>query len=151
VKTYQLRLIYHAHKARVKVNIAISDVLHDLENNEQAVVLDRISLDIDFDRKLSMEEAGKIARSIIARSRSMYDVTPIITHSGCHGIHVTYYLNDLVPAKDAGDLKLQVYEDLRLKELDTRLDKHALDPEHLFRLLLTLNTKCNNEASSFTT
>ena len=83
------------------MNIAISDALNDLENNEQAVVLDRINLDINFDRELSMEEVGKIARSIIARSRSVYDITPIIAHSGCHGIHVTYYLNDLVPAKDA--------------------------------------------------
>jgi len=146
IKTYQLRLIYHAYKSNAKVNIAISDALHDLESNESAVVLDRVSLDIDFGRELSMEEARKIARSIIARARRVYGITPIITHSGCHGIHITYYLNDLVPAKDAKDLRMQIYEDLGLKDLGIELDEHALDPEHLFRLPLTINTKCNNEA-----
>jgi hypothetical protein len=146
VRTYQLRLIYHAYKSHAKVNIAISDALHDLEANEQAVVLDRVSLDIDFGRELSMEEARKIARSIIARARRVYGVTPIIVHSGCHGVHIIYYLNDLVPAKDAKDLREQIYEDLKLRELGIVLDEHALDPEHLFRLPLTLNTKCNNEA-----
>jgi hypothetical protein len=146
MRTYQLRLIYHAYKSHAKVNIAISDALHDLEAGESAAVLDRVSLDIDFGRELPMEEARKIARSIIARARRVYGVTPIIVHSGCHGIHITYYLNDLVPARDAKDLRVQIYEDLGLRELGIELDEHALDPEHLFRLPLTINTKCNNEA-----
>jgi len=146
MKAYQLRLIYHAYKSQAKVNIAISDALHDLESNESAVVLDRVSLDIDFGRELPLDEARKIARSVIAKSRKVYGITPIITHSGCHGIHITYYLNDLVPAKDAKDLRMQIYEDLGLKDLGIGLDEHALDPEHLFRLPLTINTKCNNEA-----
>jgi hypothetical protein len=146
VRTYQLRLIQHAYKSGARVNIAISDALHDLEANEQAVVLDRVSLDVDFGRELPLDEARKIARSIIARARKIYGVTPIIVHSGCHGIHITYYLNDLVPAKDAKELRMQIYEDLGLKDLGIGLDEHALDPEHLFRLPLTLNTKCNNEA-----
>ena len=146
VKAYQLRLIYHAYKSQAKVNIAISDALHDLEANEQAVVLDRVSLDVDFGRELPLDEARKIARTIIAKSRKVYGITPIITHSGCHGIHITYYLNDLVPAKDAKDLRVQIHEDLGLKDLGIGLDEHALDPEHLFRLPLTINTKCNNEA-----
>ena len=146
IKTYQLRLIYHAYKSQAKVNIAISDALHDLEANEAAAMLDRVSLDIDFGKELPMEEARKIARSVIAKSRKVYGVTPIVVHSGCHGIHITYYLNDLVPARDAKDLRMQIYEDLGLKDLGIGLDEHALDPEHLFRLPLTLNTKCNNEA-----
>ena len=146
IKTYQLRLIHHAYKSQARVNIAISDALHDLEANEGAVVLDRISLDIDFGRELPLDEARKIAKSIIAKSRKVYDVAPIIVHSGCHGIHITYYLDDLVPAKDAKDLRMQIYEDLGLRELGIGLDEHALDPEHLFRLPLTINTKCNNEA-----
>jgi|GEM_PF-2881402 len=145
MRTYQLRLIYHAYKTQARVNISISDALHDLENNEVATVLNRVSLDIDFVRELSMEEARKIARSIIARAHKVYGVTPIITRSGCHGIHITYYLNDLVPAKDAKNLRMQIYEDLRLKDLGIGLDEHALNLEHLFRLPLTINTKCNSE------
>jgi len=130
-----------------KVNIAVSDALINIENQSEVVGFDKVTLDLDIKSEcMGVDEAREWAGKVVKPLRSLTGVEPIVVWSGCKGIHIIYFLSDILGIEYLAPLRAALLKYSGLEELGLKLDLRTQEPKHVFKLPLTTHLKSGAKA-----
>jgi len=130
-----------------KVNISVSDALFNMNNQNEIIGFDKVTLDLDIsDNCISIDDAKNWADKVVDALKALTGVEPIIVYSGCKGIHAVYFLNNIVEIEYLAPLREALVVYSGLEAMGLKLDPQTQDVKHVFRLPLTTNLKSNTKA-----
>ncbi|MDT7969924.1 MAG: hypothetical protein RQ842_05105 [Vulcanisaeta sp.] len=125
-----------------KVNIAVSDALINIENQSEVVGFDKVTLDLDIKGEcMGVDEAREWAGKVVKPLKSLTGVEPIVVWSGCKGIHIIYFLNNILGIEYLAPLRAALLKYSGLEGLGLKLDLRTQEPKHVFKLPLTTHLK----------
>jgi len=125
-----------------KVNIAVSDALINIENQSEVVGFDKVTLDLDIKSEcMGVDEAREWAGKVVKPLKSLTGVEPIVVWSGCKGIHIIYFLNNILGIEYLAPLRAALLKYSGLEAMGLKLDPQTQEPKHVFKLPLTTHLK----------
>ncbi len=125
-----------------KVNIAVSDALINIENQSEVVGFDKVTLDLDIKSEcMGVDEAREWGNKVVKPLKSLTGVEPIVVWSGCKGIHIIYFLNNILGIEYLAPLRAALLKYSGLEAMGLKLDPQTQEPKHVFKLPLTTHLK----------